>query len=156
MAVRAERIPRLSAGVVVVRREAGEWQFLLLRCYRNWDFPKGLVESGEDPLGAARREVAEETLIEDLRFGWGEAFYETAPYSRNKIARYYLAETGATAVTLPVRPELGQPEHHEWRWCGYEEALELASPRVAQVLRWAAGLLGIEQPAAPMAAAGPR
>ena len=54
-----------------VRRHG--WLFLMLRAYRNWDFPKGLVESGEDPLAAARREVQEETLIEDLHFDWGES-----------------------------------------------------------------------------------
>src|SRR5207302_6652648 len=72
MPVNTGRMPRLSAGVVVVRRAAAECLFLLLRAYRNWDFPKGVVEPGEDPLAAARREVREETLIEDLQFNWGE------------------------------------------------------------------------------------
>lgn len=144
--MKAIRTPRLSAGVVVVRRSPEGWRFLLLRAYRNWDFPKGLVEPGEDPLVAARREVVEETLIEDLQFTWGEVCYETAPYSRNKIARYYLAETSTAEVTLPVRPELGQPEHHEWRWVDREEALELASPRVRPVIHWAARIIGIEEP----------
>jgi 8-oxo-dGTP pyrophosphatase MutT (NUDIX family) len=135
--------PHLSAGVVVVRQTSSGWRFLMLRAYRNWDFPKGLVESGEDPLSAARREVTEETLISDLAFTWGELYTETAPYSRNKVARYYLAETSSEAVTLPVRPELGRPEHHECRWLEFEEALELASPRVEPVLRWAARLIGM-------------
>src|SRR5688572_29221329 len=105
--MKTPRAPRLSAGVVVVRRAPDDWLYLMLRAYRNWDFPKGLVESGEDPLAAARREVQEETLIEDLHFAWGDQYFETAPYNRNKIARYYLAQTGTEAVTLPVRPELG-------------------------------------------------
>jgi 8-oxo-dGTP pyrophosphatase MutT (NUDIX family) len=135
--------PHLSAGVVVVRQTPSGWRFLMLRAYRNWDFPKGLVEAGEDPLSAARREVTEETLISDLAFTWGEVYTETAPYSRNKVARYYLAATSSEAVTLPVRPELGRPEHHECRWLEYEEALELASPRVEPVLRWAGRLIGV-------------
>jgi len=135
--------PHLSAGVVVVRQSASGWRFLMLRAYRNWDFPKGLVESGEDPLSAARREVTEETLISDLAFTWGEAYIETAPYSRNKVARYYIAQTAIEAVTLPVRPELGRPEHHECRWLDYDEALELASPRVEPVLKWAARTIGL-------------
>ena len=48
---------RSSAGVVVVRRSAGGWRYLLLRAYGYWDFPKGEVEPGEDPLEAARREL---------------------------------------------------------------------------------------------------
>jgi 8-oxo-dGTP pyrophosphatase MutT (NUDIX family) len=133
--------PRLSAGVVVVRRGPAGWLFLLLRAYRNWDFPKGLVETGEDPLAAARREVQEETLIEDLHFDWGDRYVETQPYSRNKVARYYLARTETEAVTLPVRPELGRPEHHESRWLGADEALERASPRLEPVLAWAVQML---------------
>jgi 8-oxo-dGTP pyrophosphatase MutT (NUDIX family) len=135
------RPPHLSAGVVVVRYAAPDWHFLMLRAYRNWDFPKGLVEPGEDPFSAARREVIEETCIEDLQFDWGAGYFETAPYSRNKVARYYLAQTRTTAVTLPVRPELGRPEHHECRWVTLDEALALASPRVEPVLRWAASTI---------------
>jgi 8-oxo-dGTP pyrophosphatase MutT (NUDIX family) len=133
---------RLSAGVVVVRRSSGDWLFLMLRAYRNWDFPKGLVEPGEDPLEAARREVQEETLIEQLQFNWGEVFLETAPYSHRKVARYYLAETQVAEVTLPVRPELGRPEHNEWRWLSFQQALALCSPRIDPILRWAAGTVG--------------
>jgi len=130
---------RLSAGVVVVRRSSGEWLFLMLRAYRNWDFPKGLVEAGEDPLQAARREVQEETLIEELQFSWGHVYRETAPYSHHrKVARYYLAETPTAEVTLPVRPELGRPEHNEWRWLPFQQALPLCSPRIEPILRWAA------------------
>ena len=140
------RPPHLSAGVVVVRRGEAGWLFLMLRAYRNWDFPKGLVESGEDPLHAARREVTEETLISDLQFGWGESYFETAPYSRNKVARYYVAHTDCEAVTLPVRPELGRPEHHECRWVPFEEAMSLASARVEPVLKWAAKTIGIAEP----------
>ena len=133
---------RLSAGVVVVRRSAGEWLFLMLRAYRNWDFPKGLVEPGEDPLQAARREVQEETLIDQLQFNWGEVYRETAPYSHKKVARYYLAETCAAEVSLPVRPELGRPEHNEWRWLSFQQALSLSSPRIDPILRWAAVTVG--------------
>jgi 8-oxo-dGTP pyrophosphatase MutT (NUDIX family) len=127
----------LSAGVVVVRHAPPEWLYLMLRAYRNWDFPKGMVEPGEEPLSAARREVTEETGIEDLRFSWGEAYLETAPYGHNKVARYYLAETGTEQVTLGVSAELGRPEHHEWRWLSPGAALAVASPRLQPILRWA-------------------
>ena len=137
------RPPRLSAGVVVIRRTPTEWLFLMLRAYRNWDFPKGVVEPGEDPLAAARREVCEETLIEDLQFKWGDVYRETAPYSNNKVARYYIAETSTQLVTLPVSPELGRPEHDEWRWINFEAALALSSPRLDPIVRWAAETIGV-------------
>jgi len=130
---------RLSAGVAIVRETADGARFLLLRAYRNWDFPKGLVEPGETPLAAAIRETAEETGIEDLAFDWGHDYVETAPYGNNKIARYYLARTRVEAVVLPVSPELGRPEHHEYRWVDLGEALELAPPRIHPAIAWAAG-----------------
>jgi 8-oxo-dGTP pyrophosphatase MutT (NUDIX family) len=134
---------RLSAGVVVVRIVKGSGLFLMLRAYRNWDFPKGVVEPAEQPLDAAIREVREETLIQDLQFTWGEVYRETAPYSHNKVARYYLAQTSTEAVTLPVSPELGRPEHNEWRWVTFEEGLALCSPRLDPILRWAAETAGV-------------
>jgi 8-oxo-dGTP pyrophosphatase MutT (NUDIX family) len=131
----AERI--LSAGVVVVSRDDDEWQVLLLRVYNYWDCPKGVVEAGEDPLAAARREVLEETTLEELDFHWGEDFFETAPYSGNKVARYYLAGSESRRVKLPVNPALGRPEHHEFRWVGFDAALKLVVPRISDVLAWA-------------------
>lgn len=140
---RGQKTHRLSAGVVVVRRGAAGWLFLMLRAYRNWDFPKGMVEPGEDPLAAARREVREETLIEDLEFRWGEVYLETEPYGNRKIARYYVAATGREKVTLPVSPALGRPEHDEWRWVDRDRALSLTAARLQPIVRWAAETVGI-------------
>jgi 8-oxo-dGTP pyrophosphatase MutT (NUDIX family) len=136
------RPTRLSAGVVVVRREAGEWRYLLLRAFNHWDFPKGMVEAGEEPLAAAVREVKEESTIDDLEFAWGDGSTQTGPYSGGKVARYYLAETRRTEVTLPFNPLIGRPEHSEYRWVDVDEALQLVSPRVKPVIRWAAQQLG--------------
>jgi len=127
----------LSAGVVVVRPETDAWRVLLLRVYNYWDCPKGLIDAGEDPLDTARREVREETGIDELHFRWGESFIETLPYSKNKIARYYVASTPRTDVKLPINPALGAPEHHEFRWLGFDDAARLVVPRVAAVLDWA-------------------
>lgn len=128
---------RLSAGVVVVRAVPDGWRYLLLRAYNHWDFPKGMVEAGEEPLAAAIREVREETLIADLEFVWGTDFVETAPYSRGKVARYYVARTTTDAVSLPVIATLGRPEHNEYRWVTRDKSLELVSPRVVSVVQWA-------------------
>jgi bis(5'-nucleosidyl)-tetraphosphatase len=134
---------RLSAGVIVVRDSGDGPRLLLLRAYRNWDFPKGLVEPGEDPLAAAAREVREEAGIADLSFDWGTDFHETAPYARNKVARYYLARTHSARVVLGVNPVLGRPEHHEHRWAEIPEAFGLVVPRLQRAVAWAASMLGI-------------
>lgn len=65
---RAQR--ETSAGGVVFRRGPppdGQVRFLLIRdSYKNWGFPKGHLEAGEPPAEAARREVAEETGLDEL------------------------------------------------------------------------------------------
>jgi bis(5'-nucleosidyl)-tetraphosphatase len=132
---------RRSAGVVVVRRHADRWQCLVLRAFAYWDFPKGLVEPAEDPLAAAIREVEEETGLAGLVFRWGEECRETEPYSGGKVARYYLAESPAGDVTLPVSAELGRPEHDEFRWVSFAEAKRLLVPRVQRIAEWAEGRL---------------
>ena len=132
---------RLSAGVVVVQDTAEGPRYLLLRAYRHWDFPKGMVEAGEEPLAAARREVAEETGIATLDFAWGDVFRETAPYARGKVARYYLARTESQDVTLAANPETGIHEHMEYRWVKHADAATLVTPRVKQILDWAASCM---------------
>jgi bis(5'-nucleosidyl)-tetraphosphatase len=132
----------LSAGVVVVRREREGWKYLMLRAYKNWDFPKGEVEPGEDPFETAKREVREETGISDLDFRWGTGYRETPPYrGGTKIARYFGAQTETEKVILPVNPELGRPEHAEHRWCSPEELVRLAPERLRGVVEWARGVV---------------
>jgi bis(5'-nucleosidyl)-tetraphosphatase len=127
---------------VVVRDTPQGPRLLLLRAFSHWDFPKGLAEDGEDPLAAAVREVREETTLDDLAFPWGEVFFETGPYSRGKVARYYLAKTGRADVAILPNPETGRPEHVEFRWCSLAEAKRLTVPRVRLVVEWAVEKLG--------------
>lgn len=126
----------LSAGVVPLRRAKRGWHMLVLRAYKNWDFPKGRVEPGEDPIDTAQRETAEETGLTDLTFSFGETYRETLAYAHGKVARYYLAETREGEVNLPISHELGRPEHHEFRWVTADEAENLLPPRLMAVLDW--------------------
>mgnify|MGYP000498175866 CR=1 FL=1 len=137
-----QRKRRFSAGIVLVRKIDSEWHYLLLRCFRLWDFPKGQVEAGESPLQAAIREVREETTLTHLCFNWGECFQETLPYAQGKVARYYLAESPSGEVNLPINPELNKPEHHEFCWCGVEEMKHRVPPRLNAIVKWASGIVG--------------
>ncbi len=136
----------LSAGIIIVRRQLDGPRYLLLRAYNYWDFPKGLVEPGEDALTSAIREVEEETTLRTLQFHWGHDYRETPPYGRGKVARYYLAESKDQPVALPVNPELGRPEHHEFRWLDYRQARKQVAPRVQPILDWAHALVREEKP----------
>jgi bis(5'-nucleosidyl)-tetraphosphatase len=130
-----------AAGAVVVRPADDGWRYLVLRCYRNWDFPKGVIEPGEEPLATARREVQEETSLDGLELRWGEEFRETPPYGAGKIARFYVAVSPAGDVSLPVSEALGRPEHHEFRWVSYDDARRLLPPRLQPILDWAHALI---------------
>lgn len=130
-----------SAGVVIVRRDTDAWRCLLLRSYRDWDFPKGEIEAGESPLDAATREAAEEASLVGLAFDWGEAWCDTAPYSRDKVARYFVARTTGGSVKLGINPMLGKPEHHEYRWVILRDAKRLAAARLHGVVDWAIALV---------------
>lgn len=133
---------KLSCGVVLARRSDAGWLALMLRAFHHWDFPKGIRESGEEPMGAAIREVAEETGVTDLSFEWGDRFFETGPYSRGKVARYFIATTEEEKVVMGISPETGEPEHHEWRWVSFDEAYDLGSPRVRSIVQWARQIIG--------------
>ena len=132
----------LSCGAVVVRRTDDGWKTVLLRAFHNWDFPKGVREAGEDPMEAALREIGEETGIDDVVFEWGDRYFETGPYSKGKVARYYLGITVQEDVVMGISPETGEPEHHEWRWVSFDEAYDLGSPRVRGIVQWARQVIG--------------
>ncbi|HUQ73881.1 MAG TPA: NUDIX domain-containing protein [Burkholderiales bacterium] len=134
--MKVKAAPR-AAGVVVFRRTGTGVYLLVLRAYANWDFPKGLVEAGEEQLACAKRELREETGLAEVEFPFGDEFKETVPYSGNKVARYYLGETDEVEIELPISKELGRPEHHEYRWVTYDEAEDLLPPRLANILEWA-------------------
>ncbi|NJM13928.1 MAG: NUDIX domain-containing protein [Synechococcaceae cyanobacterium SM1_2_3] len=132
----------LSAGVVVVHWNRDHYDYLLLRAYNYWDFPKGVVETGESPLEAAVREVEEETTLTGLRFRWGDVYRETHPYNQGrKVARYYIAESPSHEVSLPINPELGRPEHSEFCWVDRAEAWVLLTLRVRAILEWTDGII---------------
>lgn len=68
-----------SAGVLLFRRDRGRTELLLVHpggpFYRNkdagvWQIPKGLIEAGEEPAEAARRETEEELGITLIGAPW--------------------------------------------------------------------------------------
>ena len=109
---------RLTAGCVVYRGAGSQRRYLLLRAYDYWDFPKGRVEPGEEPLAAALREVEEET---GLRCTLGRelpsARYEVN--GRPKLVRYWLMAAEAERDFVP------NDETDDLRWVTPDEARAL-------------------------------
>ena len=131
-------VNRRSYGVVPVSlADNGEVVFLILRAFKNWDFPKGAADGSETPLEAALREMKEETGIQNVSLVWGEVSMDTEIYARDKVASYYLARVQKQEITLPVSVELGRPEHDEYRWVSAAEAREFLPARLTPILDWA-------------------
>lgn len=113
----------ISAGGVVFRcRSNGPEYLLILDRYGNWGFPKGHVESGEQPAQAARREIREETGLEHLilrgeldTIDW---FFQDQGRRIHKFCHLFLFES-PDGVPTPLRDEgIG-----ECGWFSSEDAL---------------------------------
>lgn len=131
-----------SAGGVVFRMDVGQPMFLLIRdSYKNWGFPKGHIEDGEQPEAAAIREVHEETGLADLsirgQIDTIDWFFRFRGQLIHKVCHFYLMET-AEATTSPQRAE----GITACRWTRFEEAQSLISyANARELLRRAQELL---------------
>lgn len=122
-----------SAGTVLFSRNDGKVEYLLLHYPAgHWDFPKGNIEEGESELETVRREVREETSIDDIEFIDG--FRKTISYKyrrKGKLVKkevvFYLAKTDDTEVELSF-------EHQGFRWLGYEDAMNLLTYKNAKYI----------------------
>jgi 8-oxo-dGTP pyrophosphatase MutT (NUDIX family) len=144
----------VSAGGIVFRRDGDRTLVLLIRdSYRNWGFPKGHVEAGEEPGTAALREVGEETGLEPLVL---RAPVETIDWEFrfrgrriHKTCHFYLIET-VSQRTAPQRAE----GITACRWASFAQAERLiAYDNARAVLRHARELLEADSPAHPQATA---
>jgi bis(5'-nucleosidyl)-tetraphosphatase len=122
-----------SAGAVIFRREGKEIFYLLLHyegvSHRGdkdyWDLAKGHIEKGEALEDTVRREVKEETGLENIEIVSG--FKETIKYffrwdGKNilKFVTFYLAETKTREIKI-------SDEHIGFEWLPYGAAVEKLS-----------------------------
>lgn len=135
----------ISAGVILFHRRPRR-EYLILDYGSHWDFPKGHIEPGEDPPTTARRELCEETGVQDVHFfpGFRQRMrysYRRAGEEVRKVVIYFLAETAGEQVTL-------SHEHCGFAWAGYEDAMRRLTFRTAkELLTKAQKFLELSEPA---------
>ena len=125
-----------SAGAIVYRTAKTSLEFLLLESpsvsklkeYFIWSFPKGKIEEGESELEAAKREVYEETGLNDLKFIPNEKITERFMYKKNgeliaKTVIYFVAEADSK-VQVKI-----SDEHTKFDWVDLEKAKELVKKK---------------------------
>jgi|TARA_B100001964_G_scaffold243190_1_gene320356 8-oxo-dGTP pyrophosphatase MutT (NUDIX family) len=121
-------IEERSAGAVIFNENDGLTNFLLLNYPEgHWDFPKGNIEKGELPIDTVRREISEETGINNIKI---------FPSFKKKIVYYYRRNAGlvhkeviyflARALTLDVTLS---HEHKNYLWLDLEKALNKVTYR---------------------------
>ncbi|MEK7506936.1 MAG: NUDIX domain-containing protein [Patescibacteria group bacterium] len=118
-----------SYGATPVFRENGRYLILLVKHQAgHWAFPKGHLKSGESRSATAKRELQEETGLEDFDFDEKTNFIEHYSFEREgklyeKEIIYYPVFARDKTITPPDK---FKEEISECRWVTFDEALKLA------------------------------
>lgn len=132
---------KYSAGILIVDHYGPEKTILCLRAYSNWDFPKGQLNKEESNVEAAIRETLEETGLQDgVDYILTGATVPSIVYGtgqNRKTATYFLAARISNKQPfLPINPDLGKPEHDEWKWVPLAEIGFLYPARFKPVINF--------------------
>ena len=123
---------RLTCGAVIYHRDKGVPFYLLLKYPNYWGFVKGMVEPGETEEDTINRESAEEAGLYDLKMmhGFREVQHYFHKFQEELIrsdAVFMIAKTESWKVKI-------SHEHETYRWCTYEDALQLVKLRANREL----------------------
>ena len=118
-----------SAGAVVFRKEDSKFYYLLLHYQSgHWDFPKGHIEKGEEEKETVKREIKEETGIEDVEFipGFREriTYFFRKSYDKSKKPPLVFKEVVFYLVKTKTKQVRISYEHTRYKWLPYNKAIK--------------------------------
>ena len=124
-----------SAGAILfsLNENSHRTEYLLLHhALGHWDFPKGNIESGEDDIDTARREIYEETGISDIEFVKGfvskvEYYFRRSERLVHKQVIFYMAKTNTRKIII-------SSEHDGYAWTEYDTAINQLTYKSAKDL----------------------
>ena len=124
-----EKIKEKSFGVVPIFKDLkNNLYFCLVKhAEGHWGFPKGHGEEGENGIETAKRELAEETGIQNVDILGDKSFTENYTCEKDGMAHDKTVEyfIGFTSDMDTNTPENFQEEILEIKWLTYDEAKNL-------------------------------
>ena len=132
-----------SAGAVLFYGNSSSREYLILHYPSgHWDFPKGNIEPDEKIRQTVRREVKEETGIDDIEMREGfekkiEYYYRRDEQMVHKVVTFLLAESKSKDVKISF-------EHEGFSWLHYPDAFaKLTFKNAKSILKDAEDFLNI-------------
>jgi len=121
------RLPIQVQGILF-RKINGEMQYLLLKRIKEgfWQPVTGGIEEGETKAEALEREVLEETGIKNIARIIEDVHYFEYSDSQFIKGYHFIKEYVFGVEVLPnEKIVLDGKEHSQFKWCSFQEALEL-------------------------------
>jgi len=129
------RIP-IQVLIYPVRKTEGEWEYLMLKRIKSrggfWQGVTGAPENDETIIEGANRELFEETGFRSITLiqtgvsyiiPMEDRWIDIYPKGTTEIPEYLFIAKILQSEPLKIDPI----EHDDWKWCSYEEAMNLLS-----------------------------
>jgi len=129
------RIP-IQVLIYPVKKTDEKWEYLMLKRVKNrggfWQGVTGAPKNDETLSEAAKRELYEETAYSPLNLIKTDISY-IIPMEDRWIDIYPVGTTEIPEYLFIAKidesnpPKIDPIEHNDWKWCSYEEAMNLLS-----------------------------